>query len=162
MTALRTPRQLYRVAIMHLGNMIGNMNGSVAAEFALIAPVLVLLAAGVADFGLLADKSAGMAATVRIGAEFARIHPDDTSGIQNAMRSAMNFVPPLVFPGNFPRRCECDDGTPIACRESCATVGRPSPNRVFIRITANQSFTPIVAWPGIPTLVTGTTEIRLQ
>ena len=55
-----------------------------------------------------------------------------------------------------------DDATPIACSRSCATAGRPGPNRVFIRITANQSFTPLVPWPGIPTMLTGTTEVRLQ
>lgn len=139
-----------------------NSDGSVAAEFALMAPILVLIATGIADFGMLATRSAGLAATARIGAEYARTYPDDTSGIQHAMQSAMSFAPALTFPANFPRNCECDDETPIACSESCATVGRPAPNRVFIRVMANQSFTPLVPWPGIPTMLTATTEVRLQ
>jgi hypothetical protein len=114
-----------------------NDNGSVAAEFALMAPIIVLIATGIADFGMLATKSAGMAATARIGAAYARTYPDDTSGIQRAMQSTMGFAPALIFPASFPRSCECDDETPIACSESCATVGRPGPNRMFIRITAN-------------------------
>ena len=139
-----------------------NHNGSVAAEFALVAPILVLVATGIADFGMLASKSAGLAATTRIGAAYARIYPDDTSGIQHAMQSAMSFGPSLTFPASFPRSCECDDETPITCNESCATVGRPGPNRMFIRITANQLFTPLVPWPGIPAMLTATTEMRLQ
>ena len=137
-------------------------DGSVAAEFALMAPILVLIAAGIADFGMLATKSAGLAATARIGAEYARTHPGDTIGIQHTMQSAMSFAPAITFPAYFPRSCECDDETTIACSQSCATVGRPGPNRVFIRISANQPFTPLVPWPGIPALLTAAAEVRLR
>jgi hypothetical protein len=33
---------------------------------------------------------------------------------------------------------------------------------LFIRISANQAFTPIVPWPGIPASLTAATELRLQ
>ena len=136
--------------------------GSVAAELALVAPVVILIAVGVADFGMLAARSAALVAATRIGAEFARVHPLDTSGIQASMQSAMNFVPALSFPAGFSRTCECDDGTLIGCNESCATQGRASPNRVFMKISASQAFTPLVPWPGIPETLTATTELRLQ
>ena len=76
-------------------------DGSVAAGFALVAPLIILIAAEIIDFGMLATKSAGMAATTRIGAQYARVHPIDTSGIQNAMQSAMSFAPALTFPRAF-------------------------------------------------------------
>jgi hypothetical protein len=141
---------------------LSGSNGSVAAEFALLAPIIILLAVAIADFGMLATKSVGLAATTRIGAEYARAYPDDTTGICQAMQSAMSFTPVLSFPASFPRSCECNDGMPIACDESCATIGRPGPNRAFIRITATQSFTPLVPWPGIPGTLSATTEMRLQ
>jgi len=136
--------------------------GSVAAEFALVAPLVILIAAGTADFGMLAARSAALVATTRIGAEFARAHPLDTGGIQSSMRSAMSFSPALSFPASFTHTCECDDGTPIACSQSCATLGRASPNRMFISITASQAFTPLVPWPGVPATLTSTTQVRLQ
>lgn len=136
--------------------------GSVAAEFALVAPVLVLIAAGIADFGLLATRSAALAATTRIGAEYARKYPFDTSGIQSSMRNAMGFTPALSFPPSFAQSCECDDGTAISCTESCAAAGRRGPNRLFIRISASQAFSPIVPWPGIPASLTAATELRVQ
>jgi hypothetical protein len=139
-----------------------NCIGSVAAEFALAAPVVIVIAAGIADFGMLAARSAALAATTRIGAEFAKRHPLDTSGIQDSMQSAMSFAPTLTFPASFPLSCECDDGTPIVCAESCATVGRARPNRVFIKISASQAFTPLVPWPGIPLAITAMTEVRVQ
>jgi hypothetical protein len=136
--------------------------GSVAAEFALVAPLVILIAAGTADFGMLAARSAALVATTRIGAEFARAHPLDTGGIQSSMQSAMRFSPALSFPASFTHTCECDDGTPIGCSESCATLGRASPNRMFISITASQAFTPLVPWPGVPATLTSTTQVRLQ
>ncbi len=136
--------------------------GSVAAEFALVAPMLVLIVAGIADFGMLATRTAALAATTRIGAEYARKYPLDTSGIQNSMQSAMGFAPALSFPPSFLQSCECDDGTVISCAESCAADGRRGPNRLFIRISASQAFTPLVPWPGIPARVTAATDLRVQ
>jgi Flp pilus assembly protein TadG len=155
MSSLKGLRQARRTVLP-------NGAGSVAAEFALVAPVVILIAIGIADVGMLAARSAALAATTRIGAEFARRHPLDTNGIQNSMQGAMSFAPALTFPASFPRTCECDDTTPIACTESCATVGRAPPNRVFIRIGASQAFTPVVPWPGMPAILTATTEVRLQ
>jgi len=136
--------------------------GSVAAEFALVAPLVILIAVGIADFGMLAARSAALVATTRIGAEFARVHPLDTSGIQSSMHSAMSFAPALSFPASFTHTCECDDGTPIACSESCATLGRASPNRMFISITASQAFTPLLPWPGVPATLTSTAQVRMR
>lgn len=137
-------------------------DGSAAAEFALAAPIVLLIAAGIADFGMLATRSAALAGTTRIGAEYARRHPLDTTSIQHSMQSSMTFTPALTFPANFPQRCECDDQTSIACTESCAAVGRPGPNRLFISVAASQRFNPLVPWPGIPASLTATTEMRLQ
>lgn len=146
------------------GGRLGRLGhrGSVAAEFALIAPIVIIIVAGTADFGVLAARSAGLAATARIGAEYARLHPVDTAGIQNSMQSAMSFLPALNFPASFPRSCECDDETPIACAQSCRTLGRPGPNRVFITISASQAFMPLVPWPGIPATVSAAMQVRLQ
>jgi Flp pilus assembly protein TadG len=137
-------------------------DGSAATEFALVAPMIILIAAGIADFGMLATKTAALAGTTRIGAEYARLYPADTAGIQTSMQNSTSFMPALSFPASFPFSCECDDRTSIACTESCATANRPAPNRVFITISASQAFTPLVRWPGIPASLTATTEIRLQ
>jgi len=136
--------------------------GTVAAEFALAAPAIIMIAAGVADFGMLATKSAELVAATRIGAEYARLYPVDTSGIQKSMQTAMISLPALTYPKSFPQSCECADGIPIACGDSCATAGRPGPNRVFISVSASQAFSPLVPWPGVPGVLTSTTEIRLQ
>ena len=145
-----------------LSNYCLNGSGGVTAEFALVAPIIVLLATGIADFGMLASNSTALTAAVRIGAEYARFHPTDTAGIRNSMQNSMSFTPTLTFPASFPQSCECDNQTAIACSESCATNGRPGPNRVFITISASQTFAPVVPWPGVANLLTATAQIRLQ
>ena len=136
--------------------------GSVAAEFAILAPIILLIIAATADFGSLIRQSAALAGATRIGAEYARFHPADLTGIKGAMQNSMSFCPQLSFPANFSQSCECDDGTAIACSQSCATVDRPGPNRVFMRITANQAVVLLVPWPGLPNSLSSTTEMRSQ
>jgi hypothetical protein len=136
--------------------------GSVAAEFALVAPIILLMTAAIADFGSLAKQSAALACATRIGAEYARFHATDATGIKDAMQRSMSFDPPLSFPASFPQSCECDDGTAIACAEACAAGGRPGPNRMFMRIMASQAVAPLISWPAFPQTLSSTTEIRLQ
>jgi hypothetical protein len=127
-----------------------------------MAPILLLIIIATADLASLTKQSAALAGATRIGAEYARFHPADLTGIKGAMQNATDFSPPLSFPDNFSQSCECDDGTAIACSASCATVGRPGPNRVFMWITAHQAVAALVPWPGLPNSLSSTTEIRLQ
>ena len=76
-------------------------DGSAAAEFALVAPVIISIVAGISDFGMLATKSAALAATTRIGAEYARSHTADMGGIQNSMQSAMRSIARTHLSGEF-------------------------------------------------------------
>jgi Flp pilus assembly protein TadG len=152
-------------------------DGAVAVELALVAPFLITLILGVIDFGRLMDASQALAAAARVGAEYAMgspicqagiqvlnsppVNAACTAGIQNAMQNSINFSPALTYPASFPLTCECDDKTSIACNSSCAAAGRPGPNRVFIRVSGSQSFSPLISWPTIPTTVNGVAEIRL-
>lgn len=136
--------------------------GAVTLEFAIVAPLLLVITTGIADIGLLTTRAAALASATRIGAEYAKLHPTDTAGIQNAISSSKNFTPALTIPGNFSEVCECSDQSPIACTRSCAAAGRSGPNRVFIRISASQRFIPFLPLPGLPGILTSATEIRLQ
>jgi Flp pilus assembly protein TadG len=89
--------------------------------------------------------------------------------IEGMMQNSMNFSPALTIPIAPALTCNCDDGTLAnpnttnGCGNySCAANNRPSPNRVFITITASLAINPLVSWPGFPSTVTGLTQIRLQ
>jgi Flp pilus assembly protein TadG len=144
--------------------------GTMAIEFAVAAPILITVVAGIADFGMLAAKTAAVAGATRVGAEYARnnsvcqanIHATSCiTGIKSAMQNTGNFSPALTFPSDPSVSCECDDGTAITCGTTCVGAGKV-PNRVLVTVTATQAFTPLIPWPGIPTSLTKSTEIRIQ
>jgi hypothetical protein len=145
-------------------------DGSVVTEFAFAVPILVTLVLGIADLGMLAARTAALDGTTRVGAEYARnnstCQADITgssciTGIKNAMQSTGSFTPAITFPSDPSASCECDDGSSITCGTTCVGAGK-TPNRVLITVTASQSFTPILPWPGIPTSLTASTEMRVQ
>jgi Flp pilus assembly protein TadG len=144
--------------------------GTTAVEFALTAPILIAVVAGIADFGMLAARTAAVAGATRVGAEYARNNSvckadiqstGCISGIKTAMQNTGNFSPALTFPSNPSVSCECDDGTAITCGNTCVGAGKV-PNRVLVTVTASQAFSPLISWPGIPTSLTKSAEIRIQ
>jgi hypothetical protein len=145
-------------------------HGTALVEFALAAPILVTLVLGIADLGLLAANTAALEGATRVGAEYARNNTtcsqgDITgssciAGIKNAVQSAGNFSPPVTFPSDPSVSCECDDGSSITCGTTC--VAGKTPNRVLITVSASQSYTPILPWPGLPSSVTASTEMRVE
>src|SRR5215471_21325793 len=153
-------------------SIFGN-DGTVVTEFAVAAPILAVVVLGIADLGRMAANTAALEGATRVGAEYARnstaCQADITSsgcmnGIENAMRSAGNFTPSLTFPSSspaFPASCQCDDGSSITCGTTCVGAGKV-PNRVMITVTATQAYTPILPWPGIPTSLTASTEMRVE
>ena len=155
-------------------------DGSVAVELGLLASFfLVPLLLGIIQYGLYFNATQSLAAATRIGAEYARDGAQCQSGIQvllsppvsancnNSIQAAVNqsmSYPSgaLTFPASFPLKCECDDATTITCGNSCAAAGRPAPNRVFVTVSASQTFTPFVALWTVPTTINGVTDIRIQ
>ena len=158
----RAERPVRRTCRSFLG-----VEGAVLVEFALAAPILVTLVLGIADFGMLAANTAALEGVTRVGAEYARnvckgdMSSSCISGIKSAMTSMGNFNPPITFPSDPSASCECDDGSSITCGTTCTGAGKV-PNRVLITIAATQGYTPIISWPGIPTSLTASTEMRVQ
>ena len=166
---MRRKQQHAKPPVRRTGRSFLCSDGTALVEFALAAPILVTLVLGIADFGMLAAKNAALEGATRVGAEYARNNStchDITSsscitGIKNAMQNSGNFSPALTFPSNPSPSCECDDGTSITCGTTCVGAGK-TPNRVLITVTASQSYTPILSWPGIPTSLTASTELRIE
>ena len=148
------------------GGFLGS-DGTALVEFALAAPILVTLVLGIADFGMLAANTAALEGVTRVGAEYARnvckgdMSSSCISSIKSTMTSTGNFSPPITFPSDPSASCECDDGSSITCGTTCTGAGKV-PNRVLITVSASQSYTPILPWPGLPSSVTASTEMRVE
>jgi Flp pilus assembly protein TadG len=163
------------------------IDGSIAVELALTAPILIILAVGIADLGNLFNFSQALEAATRIGAEYALGGPScqqdwgsatvtsfTSSGcpaaVQNAVTGSMAFVPALnaptvsleVFcrsPGSPDTYVQTTPGN--SCYTNPPAAGSTGPNRVFITVGATQPFSAMIV-PGMPNPLAAVTTIRVQ
>lgn len=116
---------------------LGDSDGNVVVEFALILPVLMIILAGLADLGRGIVAYNDLAAAIRAGLEYAQVYPDDSNGIQAAVRGAAAGANPNVTTTNV---CECSNGVAGACTTQCSDGTLPG---TYLRIVATQAFLPM-------------------
>ena len=120
--------------------------GVAAVEFALIAPILLILILGLVDYGLAMFVKMELTGAVRAGAQLALTDKDDTDKIKAAVVAATNNSNALVVTAT--ETCKCEDETTVACGTEACGVGVA--DRYFMEVTAEQIFTYIY----LPTPVT--------
>ena len=148
--------KLARVARRRSRGVLG-INGAAAVEFAITAPVLVVLVLGVADYGLLMGNSASLEGATRAGAELGKANPSVTA----TQLTALNLFPSGVTPtvtavctcvdNTWPVGAACPPGplaTPCSGKTNPFITGAPADSRVFeyVQVAATQSISPIVSY----------------
>lgn len=140
--------------------MKGRDDGSAAVEFALIAPVLVLMLIAVVDLGLVMIDNVRLSSAVRAGAQFAMQDPDDKTSIRTV---AVNATTLTIDPADITvsdKFCECD-GVVSACDTTCASGFAPGE---YVTVTATTTVTSILSYPWLPspTTLSQSTTIRVE
>src|SRR3981189_3360378 len=82
------------------------INGAAAVEFAITAPLLVVLVLGIADYGLLMADSAALEGSTRAGAEVAKANTSVTGAQLAGLNLFSSGIPPTG-----PSVCSCVDNT---------------------------------------------------
>jgi Flp pilus assembly protein TadG len=99
----------------------GSRRAIATVEFALMAPLLMLLLAGVLDFAMLLRTATCATVAAHAGSAYGSRSPSaslDYSGMQTA---ALNAAPGVAgMTASAARVCRCTDGSSIACGGSCA------------------------------------------
>jgi Flp pilus assembly protein TadG len=137
---------------MYLG-----VDGAALVEFAITAPVLVVLVLGVADYGLLMGDSAALEGAVRAGAEFGKANPSVTASQLTALNLFPSGITPTVtsvctcVDNTWPTGTACPPGplaTPCSGKTNPFIAGSPVDPRVFeyVSVSATQSVSPIVSY----------------
>jgi Flp pilus assembly protein TadG len=152
--------------------------GNVAIEFAVAAPVAIMMILGVVDYGGLMNTSASLRGATRAGAEYARANwnnpavSDPTTGAEQQVcgflglsLSSGSCSP--VTPG-VSTSCTCIDNTSVTCPTAtgsnpCAANTDPRVV-VYVKVSATRSFTPLVSWSSLvfPSSLTESTLVRTQ
>jgi Flp pilus assembly protein TadG len=135
--------------------------GSAIVEFALTAPLLLLLTAGVLDFAMLIRTAASVADAARAGAQYgsrSTAAASDTAGIRSA---ALDASPGIAGMTVTPvKACKCADGSTVSCNGSCVNGGL----RVYVQVTAQTTAPTVFRYAGLPFsgAVTSTASMRVQ
>jgi TadE-like protein len=166
--------------------------GSALVEFAITAPLLIVLALGIANYGMLIINTASLAGATRALAEYARnssacgvgglANSSCLTGIgdfitnlksNDTLLSTASFSYPTgdlsAAGGNY---CTCVDGTVIDCSAGTCNVSGDTRIVQYIQISATQDFSPLFAvinfgyFPptnfGFPSSLSAQTTIRIQ
>lgn len=124
-----------RLSLRHLVNR--RERGQSLVEFALIAPLLIILMLGTIDFGRVYFAYVSVTNAARNGAHYASSSSDaaqDVDGIRNA---AVADTTELL------------DTSPTNPGVSVAT-GTDSQGRLYADVTVSYAYTTIFPWPGLP------------
>ncbi len=166
--------------------------GSALVEFAIIAPLLIVLALGIGDYGMLIINMASLAEATRALAEYARnssacgvgglANSSCVTGIgdfvtniksNDTSLSTASFSYPTgdlsAAGGNY---CTCVDGSVIDCSAGTCNVSGDMRIVQYIQISATQDFSPLFAVVnfgylspatfGFPSSLSAQTTIRIQ
>jgi Flp pilus assembly protein TadG len=102
-------------------------------EFALTAPLLLLLIAGVLDYAVALRMAIAVSSAARAGAQYGSTTPSNSADLAGMVAAARNAAPSL--PGLTAvavQNCRCADGTAVSCTGACPS----GPVQVYAEVTA--------------------------
>jgi len=124
-----------------------------ALEFAVVAPLLVLLMVAASDFGSALQQATRLETAARSGAQYALAFPSDAAGLTAATVEAL----PTVWQDgatNVLQQCTCDGFALGACTSNCA-------GELVITVTTRRAFAPVLFF-ALPTELAGNATVRIR
>ena len=139
----------------------GRSRGIATLEFALVAPLLLLLLAGVLDFSMLLRTAACAADAARAGTEYgskSATAAADTAGMQAAALDAAPGVTGMTATAT--RSCKCSDGSAVSCGGTCAS----GKMMIYVQVTTQVAAPIVFDYPAfnLSDTVSATASMRAQ
>jgi len=146
-------------------NYFQNEKGVAAVEFALIAPILMMILIGIIDFGMYINQKMHLENTARAAAEYV-MKGGDEADVQS---NVINVTDRLKVENEedlnveMENLCECDSGVKISCSAAsvCSSSGTGYKRR-FFTVRINMNYSTIFPYPGFPSSMTLSGHARLQ
>jgi Flp pilus assembly protein TadG len=138
--------------------LVRSESGAALVEFAVVAPVLLLLLLGLIDFGRYMYDGILAANAARAGAQYGAqtmITAANSAGMQNAAYADAQNLPGMTV-NNATYFCANSSGTTV----TCGTAGAIA----YVKVTTTGQFTPIIKYPLLPSSVpvSGSSIIRVE
>jgi Flp pilus assembly protein TadG len=121
--------------------------GTAVVEFALAAPLLLLLVAGVLDFAMALRTATAVADAARAGAQYGSLsaaNASDTAGIRAAALAAAPGVSGMT--ASVVKSCQCPGGAAVSCTGTC-TGGAM---QVYVQVTTQATAATMFQYAGVP------------
>lgn len=130
-----------------LRRLIGSRDGSAGVEFALLAPMLLLLFAGLVDVSRLISQTMQVRAAAQAGADWAQRNGWNAAGVQTAVTSATTLKSITATPApTLIRACVAAGQITPTTAATCSAGGTPGE---FVSVRASAPFKGVVPWPGV-------------
>ena len=141
--------------------LIGDEAGSAAVEFALLAPVLVMIVMGMIDYGSVMNQTMQVAAAAHAGAEYAIRNGWNANGIQTAVTGATTLTVSASPAPQLVTACISNGAVVTTAAPTCASGAKPGH---YVVVSAQATVTPLVAWPSfvMPAAVSSQATIRIN
>ena len=141
--------------------MPAKIRGIATVEFALMSPLLMLLLAGVLDFGMLLRTATCTASAARAGIEYGSRTASaslDYAGMQNAALAAVPGVAGMT--ATAARSCQCSGGSAVSCTGSCAN----GKMMIYVQVTAKAAAHTIFNYSRLPysNMTSSSASMRVQ
>lgn len=124
-----------------LGKRFRSDKAGIAVEFAIVAPILLMLIVATVDIGLALSDYMKLTSAIRTSFDYALVKKDDDlAGIENRVKANAGSATVSAA-----ATCTCDGAAMASCSVTCAgTMSK------FITVTASQQYTPLFDWPFLP------------
>lgn len=137
--------------------------GNAAIELSMIAPLLVTMMVGIADYGMAIYRDMQVQHAAQAGAEYAIKNGFNASSITTAVTSATAMSGIAASPAPA-QSCGCASGTTITtatCGSACTGGANAG---VYVTVSAQGTYTTIVPYPGIANSFTlnAASTVRIQ
>jgi Flp pilus assembly protein TadG len=133
-----------------LGTLSGDRIANAAIEMALIAPALVLMLVGMADYGTATYRRMQVQHAAQAGADFAMRNGFNSAAIMTAVINSTTLAGLEATPAPV-EACGCASVgavTPAVCGTTCAGGAVAG---TYISVSARGTYTTILPYPGMPT-----------
>jgi Flp pilus assembly protein TadG len=137
--ALRKPA---RSSAISSGN-----RGSALVELALTFPLMLILLAGVLDYGRALTKATAIANAARIGAQYGSSSASKTTDAAGIQAAAINSAP--SFSGltvTSAQICQCSGGSSVSCGGTCGA----SKMLMYVQVTVSGTSSAVFSYSGLP------------
>jgi Flp pilus assembly protein TadG len=143
---MKAPRDRLRAWARRL---LADRKGVTAVEFAIVAPVLVIVCVGIIDMGLAIYTDMQVKNAAQTGAQYAvanGYHPDDIAA-QAKAGSTLGSLSMSPAPAQF---CGCPGATGVSSTSCSAVCADGSSPGTFVTVSAQASYSTLVPYPGLP------------